>query len=175
MGKTSNGQFDNGGNGHPFGKAIGSPRWVWSTGIPGGIMDTTATAPNRLGRLQKVILALALRNREAEDRHGEEDYGADVLATEAIVAHLELPDAEAFFRDGRTYSTTIYGSARLSKAEYLSAKASVSVSLRILERRGLVVAVRGLTGWTGANLTEEGVRVAQSLQGIEATAQIAAS
>ena len=82
--------------------------------------------PCRLGRLQKSILRIASQNREAEGRNGAEDCGADVLATEAIVAHLELPDVQADPCRGRIYSPTIYGAARLSKAEYLSAKASVN-------------------------------------------------
>ncbi len=124
-------------------------------------MNATAA---RLGRLQKTILRIALQHRDAEGRNGDEDLGADVLSTEAIVAHLELPVSEPEVAGERLYCNAIPPSARRNKAEYLSARASVSTSLRILERRGLVVPVQGLTGWTGANLTPEGVRVARSLQ-----------
>ena len=133
-------------------------------------MDETVTTPYRLGRLQKAILSIAL-HREAEGRSGQDDCGADVLSTEAIVVHLDLPDIEESLSGRRLYSATVYSPARLSKAEYLSAKGSVSVSLRILERRGLVVPVRGVTGWSGANLTAEGVRVAQSLREMELVRQ----
>jgi hypothetical protein len=129
-------------------------------------MNMPTAVTGRLGRLQKAILRIALRNREAEERNGQDNWGADILDTEAIVAHLELSDSISIHdeRGQRLYSTTVlHGSAKIGKTEYLSAKASVHASMRILERRGLLAGLRGLTGWSGANLTAEGVRVAQSL------------
>jgi hypothetical protein len=129
-------------------------------------MNMPTAVTGRLGRLQKAILRIALQNREAEERNGQDEWGADILDTEAIVAHLELSGSISMHdeRGQRFYSTTVItDKAQIGKTEYLSAKASVHSSMRILERRGLLVGVRGLTGWSGANLTAEGVQVAQRL------------
>ena len=126
--------------------------------------DVTRSVPYRPGRLQRAILDIALRNRELEGRTGCEKSGADILYTEAVIEDINCQASIRDQRGQRIYSDTVFTLGKIGKAEYLSARASVSASMRNLERRGLVVTVKGMTGWLGANLTEEGVRLAQRIR-----------
>jgi hypothetical protein len=122
---------------------------------------TAKAVPYRPGRLQRTILGIALRNRELEGRTGFEDSGADVLYTEAVIEDIKCPASIRDHDGRRVYSETVFTLEKIGKTDYLAARASVGAAMRKLEKRGLVITVRGMTGWLGANLTEEGVKVAQ--------------
>jgi len=94
-----------------------------------------------LSELQKCILRLALRNieheeqREWRNKHG----GVNVVYSEILNDYF-----------GR------HGNVR-------SAQAAICRAVLRLEQRGLVVSVRGLCKWAGADLTPAGLQQAREL------------
>jgi CRP-like cAMP-binding protein len=115
-----------------------------------------------LSELQKTILMLAHENRER-------GMGAQhLLDGGQIGTDVKYPDVlEAYFGwepDWRSRSSQYFDFSKVDIGEkaYRSARASLSRAFSRLEARGLIVRTHGVmaASWTGADLTEKGVKEA---------------
>lgn len=151
-----------------------------------------------LSPLQKTVLLLALKNYEEEGRwrpHALGEPPADVLQSEILEWWFQWEpdlrwmgpygrDPGFWWRprirqcpgDGETVGRRNWTGQKFSKAQrgsaYNSARASLSRALTRLERRGLMTWVSGAWSlWAGADLTDEGVKLARALQENGSTAR----
>ena len=127
-----------------------------------------------LSDVQRTILQVALRNREAE-RRGEASAGADVYAYEILAAHWGWRPVHAPLREGGADSLTAelrtpleahYSRDAIGARAYDAAMSSLVRALRRLEERGLVLRHRSeqRPGWSGGVLTRDGEQLARDLR-----------
>jgi len=127
-----------------------------------------------LSRLQRHVLRTAYANRIREDRHGDDEDGADLFSAELLHSYYGFPVHEQPEDDGtpperwlRETPAPHFHLEKLPPGKYAAAQAAVSRTLRRLEKKGLVARVRGTDEdgyiWAGADLTAAGVEVAAYL------------
>jgi hypothetical protein len=127
-----------------------------------------------LSELQKAILRRALANQKAEGRSLDESRFADVLRAEVLADYWGWPMPPR--GDGDRYRTNmeglqerhiggrLYSPRQIGEKRYGSAQTALTRAMNRLADRGLMTLVQGrFSHWSGANLTENGVRVATTL------------
>jgi hypothetical protein len=124
------------------------------------IKDITVSSKLKLSNLQHQILLLALRNRQSPIPHrGGRLYHAEILhecfgwAIDSGLRNLKS------IREMCGYAFSECGKGK----GYNAAHASVSRSVRRLEQRSLVIRLNGYSRWAAVELTDLGVKVAESL------------
>jgi hypothetical protein len=121
---------------------------------------------SKLSKLQRWMLAHALRNRMAEGRTGHDLRGSDLYAREVFVGFYG-------FREYDRYGDPEWDSLRrpgfkrfhpdsIGRSAYNSAHAAISRAANRLAARGLAVCIEG-GYWGGIDLTDAGVAVAEKL------------
>jgi hypothetical protein len=118
-----------------------------------------------LSELQKTILMLAHKNRErgtgARPLLDGGQLGTDVKYPEVLEAYF------GWEPDRRSQSSRYFDFSKQAVGEkaYQSARASLTRAFSRLEARSLIVRTHGVmaAGWTGADLTEKGVKEATKL------------
>jgi hypothetical protein len=123
-----------------------------------------------LSELQKTILRIAWRNREAERRH-DGSGGGDVVYAEVLAEHygwhpsrcrLQAPSYEKEDEERRTFGSQHFAKEIIGERVYNAAHAALTRAMTRLATRGLVTLVYGVNSrWSGANLTADGVRLAR--------------
>ncbi len=125
-----------------------------------------------LSDLQKAILRIALRQQEAHAAEaaglvasfGREPsaYGCDVQHKDVLAEHFGFQKRKAkmfSFEEPDRFDRQAIGPAIYNRAE-----AALSRAIVRLESRGLVHRAQGAVArWSGATLTDEGLRVAREL------------
>ena len=140
--------------------------------------------------LQKTILSLAYKNRQAEGRTANTDTGADAYYWELLIEywgwqpsgtcrcgmrfdgtpiHPLNVGAEGYGR--RIPSSKKFNRSSIGSDKYNAAMAALSRAAGRLEQRGLItIRVGKYGGWRGIALTDSGALMAASVQATEATA-----
>lgn len=112
-----------------------------------------------LSPLQKTVLRVALKNRDAGDG-AQGTRGCDALYREILAEHFGWPIPERSSK--RTYGAKHFTKAAIGESRYRSNLASLSRAMLRLSERGLTECIRGLY-WAGCNLTPEGEKTARAL------------
>ena len=129
------------------------------------------TPTEKLSRLQKQILVLALRNKLQEGREFDAPMGADVYHSQILAEIYEFPtrwplrhDERWKERAGHRRLHLDFDPAEIGQARYDAACSSISRAMARLEARGLVKLYHGeITKWAGCQLTPLGVETAKRL------------
>jgi hypothetical protein len=120
-----------------------------------------------LSELQKRILVLAYQNHSKESRPepGTAVLGADLYKNEVLAQVFDLPlQSDIRTPGGERDPAGWHFSKRALGQKYNAAQASVARAFRRLEDRELAVRLVGsVSGWSGIDLTDEGLRVAEKL------------
>jgi hypothetical protein len=115
----------------------------------------------KLSKLQKQILVLALANKQRENR-GFEARGADLYYSEILreVYGFATTGPLREHPGGHDFDLTVIGRER-----YNAAQAAISRTMIRLHSRGLIHAMCGaISRWSGCNLTPLGVEAAETVK-----------
>jgi hypothetical protein len=113
---------------------------------------------SKLSKLQRFILAAALRNRTREVR-SHDSNGADLYYAEIMVGHFGFEPTT----DPRGDHGQHFDLAAIGKRRYAAASAAISRAALRLGTRGLVRCLKGtVSRWSGLSLTSEGSALASA-------------